>query len=1387
MNSNALSESALLSQKRKTTLANINTHAHHPANMEAISLLSSDEESEGESFNKHIQNLSSGGSLKRSFESASPVPVQAKPENGLNAYRDSLNAMGSGGFSASSIPGAFPQAQSSQQDPKRHKVAEEITLSSGSDNDDIVETTPVPVRPQQATGFPMNSKNAKLEELYRQGEAQFNANRNVNPRERSVGISAIKARQMLKERLIKAEQMSTEAQERLRAINRNFDYDQETKKAMIQKADKNARLLWDAKGVRSQALRERTMLMLEFFTQPDKYVDQVMNALIQATGATVQQHNQNQQQRFQAPNLPPPVYRQQPPYINRPRAYFDQDTINDGIELVGGFPNAPRAAASLFGRGTVDIGSDDEEAYNASAGMDADEAESIRSLLESATAGVGVDVNDSAFDDVENMTPEIMHSKLLPHQSLGVKWMLGAEENKQRRGGLLGDGMGLGKTVQAIALWAQKPMEDPEEHQHVPKHAKCTLIIAPVGLLHMWSSEFDTHIKPDHRPRTLLYHGPTTKKQYNTWEKLSEFDVILVSFQTLVTEHKKMFFSSGLKVTQVVRGPDGRKHRVKRAMKPEEFQSVSSPFYEGDAYFYRIIIDEAHSIKNRNTASAKACYKLDSVYRWCLTGTPMQNSVEDLQSLVKFLRIKPYDKEKMFNQHIASGIKKAAGTGQPVRDGSMKRLQSLLAMIMLRRGKDSKINGAPILNLPPKVVENDVIDFSEDERQFYVDLETGAQRRVSKLMRQGGIGKHYQNVLVLLLRLRQACCHYQLVRAAEDGADQQELSRDELSFVIEGCKAFAPNTVLRVATLFKQMQDADDLRRQTEEEEDGIGGPKIEEIVPGVSGTSAKAEKADPMVEDELNTMFGVANGTVKDLKAKEEEKEMSKFVVNDDSDLSSLDIIDEPSPDTSAASSVNGRDAVKAEDVPAVPNGGEGSSNSNVKGEEDIPVPNGGDSSVKGEDVEADFSLDTPEPSIQAPRRAHNATVDSDDDNDDDNDGVAPRQTAQSRAEKIGNAAEDSDGEGEWLGSDDATGSEEEEEDEDPRDRKGKGKARDQRVDRLKRLRERKFGSPLETGDDASSETPGDVYDDAQIAREEKRLAEGFECPICTDTVPQSQVRLFSTCGHCICHECSVSYFSSVVTPLCMTCREPISQNFMVPLRVFQKMHLEKKSPREVTREIQSEQSRQKKNREAEKQKMEEDDEKPPPSAKVLRAVELLEEIKKESPGEKTIIFSQFVTFMNLIGEELDKAGFEYLRYEGSMHADDRSRAVTAFREDPSISVLLISLKAGNVGLTLTAANHVIIMDPFWNPYVEEQAMDRAHRIGQQRDVTVHKIVIEQTVEDRILELQKRKREMIESALDPSGQRQMARLSREELLFLFNMRPNPNTIADAAADAAAA
>lgn len=100
----------------------------------------------------------------------------------------------------------------------------------------------------------------------------------------------------------------------------------------------------------------------------------------------------------------------------------------------------------------------------------------------------------------------------------------------------------------------------------------------------------------------------------------------------------------------------------------------------------------------------------------------------------------------------------------------------------------------------------------------------------------------------------------------------------------------------------------------------------------------------------------------------------------------------------------------------------------------------------------------------------------------------------------------------------------------------------------------------------------------------------------------------------------------------------------------------------------------------------------------------------------------------------------------------------------------MLISLKAGNVGLTLTAASHIIILDPFWNPFVEEQAMDRAHRIGQLRPVYVHRLFIKESVEDRILALQEKKRLVIDAALDEKEIRNTLRLNQNELLYLFGL-----------------
>lgn len=187
------------------------------------------------------------------------------------------------------------------------------------------------------------------------------------------------------------------------------------------------------------------------------------------------------------------------------------------------------------------------------------------------------------------------------------------------------------------------------------------------------------------------------------------------------------------------------------------------PLLHPKSKFYRVILDEAQCIKNTNTYSAKGACRLNATYRWCLTGTPMMNGIHELYSLIKFLRIGPYNQHKEFTKMFGCFSKTKSQKARSVSDEHRKRamdaLRALLRAIMLRRMKTSKLDGKPLLDLPPKVEEVTHVVFDEDERSFYKSLETGARNQFNKYLRAGTVGKHYSNVLVLLLRLRQACCH----------------------------------------------------------------------------------------------------------------------------------------------------------------------------------------------------------------------------------------------------------------------------------------------------------------------------------------------------------------------------------------------------------------------------------------------------------------------------------------------------------------------------------------------------------------------------------------------------------------------------------------------------
>lgn len=173
-----------------------------------------------------------------------------------------------------------------------------------------------------------------------------------------------------------------------------------------------------------------------------------------------------------------------------------------------------------------------------------------------------------------------------------------------------------------------------------------------------------------------------------------------------------------------------------------------------------------------------------------------------------------------------------------------------------------------------------------------------------------------------------------------------------------------------------------------------------------------------------------------------------------------------------------------------------------------------------------------------------------------------------------------------------------------------------------------------------------------------------------------------------------------------------------------------------------------------------------PPPSSKLSALIEMIGEIVDS--GHKILVFSQFVEMLTLIRTELEKEHYTYEYIDGQTPAKDRLDKVNRFNADESIPIFLISLKAGGTGLNLTGADYVIHYDPWWNPAVENQATDRAHRIGQTRHVFNYKLITRGTVEEKILALQKKKKELADLVI--GGDESVAKeLTREDLEFLFS------------------
>jgi SNF2 family DNA or RNA helicase len=765
-------------------------------------------------------------------------------------------------------------------------------------------------------------------------------------------------------------------------------------------------------------------------------------------------------------------------------------------------------------------------------------------------------------EEEDDGTVEGMKVKLLPHQVEGVNWMRDKELGTKKtrgvfpRGGILADDMGLGKTIQSIALIMtnQKPSasqvgegEKFDNKRKLPASLdKGTLVVAPLALIKQWEGEIRDRVEDTHTLRVCVHHGPQRAKSF---KELKKYDVVITTYHTLVSEHG----SSGgeLKV-----GCFG-------------------------IHWYRVILDEAHSIKNRNAKATKAACALKAEYRWCLTGTPMQNNLDELQSLIHFLQIKPYDNLNAWREQIS----------RPMNNGrgglAIKRLQVYLKAFMKRRTKDilkqegalrsgrSTKDGEKNSNrfkIVKRTVEKVEAEFTPLERGFYERLESRTDKSLEQMMAGNKIS--YASALVLLLRLRQACNHANLIKG--------DLAKERDAFV-----------------------DGSGTGSQTPGRKKAVNNTEMDSISAMLGGLSVTTKRCD-VCQIELSPEAS-ASGAIRCAEC--------------EADLEDAEVREE------AAKKRRRKKAIK-------------SSKREYKQER------------------------------AKPRR--NIITDSDDEGDE-GEWIVPEEQRQKR--ELGTAGgsedEDAEGGGESIGLDS---------EEDVRPVRRKKKSVNLVSD------EEDQGSGSEDEDESSSD------DDDDDDENEEELS--------SDDQTDIQSPIIST-----------------------------------------------------------------------------------------KIRHLLRILHRDSAKHKYIIFSFFTSMLDLIEPFLRRDNLTFTRYDGSMKNDLREASLDRLRNHHKTRILLCSLRAGSLGLNLTAASRVVILEPFWNPvctpkapltshfetnanvnsviqFVEEQAIDRVHRLNQTQDVIVYKLTIKDTVEARILDLQDKKRQLADATIE--GKTAAAKLTMEDMLKLF-------------------
>ncbi|KAI1876734.1 uncharacterized protein JN550_000806 [Neoarthrinium moseri] len=332
-----------------------------------------------------------------------------------------------------------------------------------------------------------------------------------------------------------------------------------------------------------------------------------------------------------------------------------------------------------------------------------------------------------------------MQALLKNHQIIGSAWMLRREFNENAPfGGLVADEMGMGKTVEMLACIVNN---QPSEND-LQRWSKTTLIVVPSSLLSQWKAEIQKHIKATHSQEVLVYKMSMGLPK----SALTAVDIILTTYHEILAEYPSAQYLKDL-----------REEGYKGEEYEEKFKAKLGPLFKID--FWRVVLDEAHAIKNKNSQTSLACCDLPGRLRWAMSGTPLQNSLDEFYPYLKFVKAG-------FVSDFPEFQKKYSNTKD---DAATKRLQEMVSEIMLHRTSSDKFMGKPLFVIPTPHSEDKTIRLTNEERVIYRVVQSRFIKKLNEYLsksRRRGLdkdetkkAKDVKLYLLYLLRLRQATAH----------------------------------------------------------------------------------------------------------------------------------------------------------------------------------------------------------------------------------------------------------------------------------------------------------------------------------------------------------------------------------------------------------------------------------------------------------------------------------------------------------------------------------------------------------------------------------------------------------------------------------------------------